>query len=294
MTQSSSRGQGRVALLALYVIVLTTVAWWALALWPAPDAPAWLARTRALCFGSSPDGLPDAGGWILLIGQPLGMIAVLLVVWGGEVRSALSSLGSGVGGRVLLSGTAVVLLTGATLAAGRVRAVDGSVEPFDPVAGGEVLTRINDPAPALELVDQHGNSVSLADFTGRPVLVTFAYAHCQTVCPVVVHEALEAQRATADLQPAVLIVTLDPWRDTPARLPSIAEGWDLEEDARVLSGEVDAVERVLSNWRIPRVRNEATGDLSHPAIVYVVSPAGRLTYALPGGVAALTEAIRSL
>ncbi len=294
MTQSASRGQGRVALLALYVIVLTTVAWWALALWPAPDAPAWLARTRALCFGSTPDGLPNAGGWILLVGQPLGMIAVLLVVWGGEVRSALSSMSRQFGGRVLLAGTAVVLLTGATLAAGRVRAADSGAERFDPVGGGEVLTRINDPAPALRLVDQHGDSVSLSDFQGRPVLVTFAYAHCQTVCPVVVHEALEAQKATANLRSAVIIVTLDPWRDTPARLPSIAEGWKLDADARVLSGDVDAVERVLSRWRIPRVRNESTGDLSHPAIVYVVSPSGRLTYALPGGIAALTEAIRSL
>ena len=294
MTPSPSRGQGRVALLALYLIVLTTVAWWALALWPAPDAPAWLARTRALCFGSTPDGLPNAGGWILLVGQPLGMIAVLLVVWGGEVRSALSSLGGRLPGRALLAGTAVVLLTGATLAAGRVRAADPDAEAFDPVAGGEVLTRINDPAPALTLIDQRGDTLSLDNFEGRPVLVTFAYAHCQTVCPIVVHEALEAQRATAAQGTAVVIVTLDPWRDTPARLPSIAEGWQLGDDAHVLSGDVDAVEHVLSRWRIPRVRNEASGELSHPAIVYVVSPSGRLTYALPGGVAALTEAIRSL
>lgn len=292
MTHAPSRGQGGVALLALYVIILTTLAWWALALWPAPGAPEWLARTRALCFGSTPDGLPNAGGWILLIGQPLGMIGVLLAVWGGEVQSAIATMGGQFTGRVLLASTAVLLLTGATLAADRVRSADA--EPFDPVAGGDLLTRINDPVPALALVDQSGDTVSLAAFQGRPVLVTFAYAHCQTVCPVVVHETLEAQRATADLQTAVVIVTLDPWRDTPARLPSIAAGWELGADAHVLSGDVDAVERALSNWRIPRVRNEASGDLSHPAMVYVVSSEGRLAYALPGGVAALTAAIRAL
>jgi len=292
MTTAPSRGQGTIALLALYLIVLTTIAWWALALWPAPGAPEWLARTRALCFGSAPDGLPDVGGWILLVGQPLGMIGVLLAVWGGEVRAALSAVSGRFTGRVLLACTPVLLLTAASLAAARVRGNDA--EPFDPVAGGAVLTRINDPAPNLELLDQHGATVSLGDFQGRPVLVTFAFAHCQTVCPVVVREALEAQRATADQRTAVLIVTLDPWRDTPARLPSIAAGWELGPGAHVLSGDVDAVERVLSNWRIPRVRNEANGDLSHPAMVYVVSPAGRLTYALPGGVAALTEAVRAL
>ncbi len=292
MTHDSPRGRGALALLALYFIVFVTIGWWALALWPAPGAPAWLARTRALCFGSTPDGLPDAGGWILLLGQPLGMIGVLLVAWGGEVRAALARMRGRLAGQLVLAGTAVVLLTGASLALTRVRAADA--EPFDPVAGGAALTRINDPAPALALVDQHGDTVALEQFAGRPVLVTFAYAHCQTVCPLVVHEAIEALQASADRRPALVIVTLDPWRDTPARLPTIAEGWELGRDAHVLSGDVDAVERVLSNWRIPRIRNESTGDLSHPAMVYVVSPSGRLAYALPGGVTALAEAIRSL
>ncbi len=292
LTGPREEGRGGIALLALYALLVITAAWWALALWPVAEAPAWLARTRALCFGAAPGGLPNAGGWLLLLGQPLGMTAVLLVVWGGEVRTALTRLRAHAAGRLLLGVTAIALLAGATLAAARVRTADA--EPFDPVGGYAVRTRINDPAPALGLVDQAGDSISLDRFAGRPVLVTFAFAHCQTVCPVVVHEALEAQRAAADRRPALLVVTLDPWRDTPARLPAIAAGWSLGGDAHVLSGEVSAVERVLSAWRIPRARNEATGDLSHPAVVYVVSPEGRLTYVLPGGTAALTAALRAL
>lgn len=292
MTEVRSGGRGGVALLALYAILVVTAAWWALALWPVAQVPEWLARTRAMCFGSSPDGLPNAGGWLLLAGQPLGMLVVLFAVWGEELGTAVQRLRHGAVGRALLGGTMVALLAGAALATIRVRNATG--EPFDPVAGGVALTRVNDPAPELTLVDQHGNQLSLAAFAGRPVLVTFAYAHCQTVCPVVVHEALEAQRSAADLDAALLVVTLDPWRDTPSRLPSIAEGWGLGPEAHVLSGDVAAVERTLSAWRIPRVRNEANGELSHPAIVYVVSRAGRITYALPGGTAALTEALRSL
>jgi len=280
------------ALLALYLILATTAAWWALALWPAPGAPEWLARTRALCFGSSPDGLPNAGGWILLIGQPLGMIAVLLAVWGGDLRAAVAGAIQRRAGQVLLAATPALLLLWAGLVAARLRTAD--TEPFDPGGSDAVLTRFDDPAPALALLDQRGQTVTMASFLGRPVLVTFAYAHCETVCPVLVHEVLEAQKANPDRRPAVVVVTLDPWRDTPARLPSIAEAWSLDEDARVLSGSVPEVERVLSAWRIPRVRNEASGDLSHPSIVYVVSPAGRLVYALAGGTAAISEAIRSL
>jgi len=286
------RGRGSVPLLALYILLGTTAAWWALALWPMPGAPAWVARTRALCFGTTPDGLPSAGGWILLIGQPLGMFGVLLTVWGADVREALTRLRRHPAGRALLAATVVLLLAGGALALGRVRTAGG--EPFDPTAGGAPLVRFDDPAPALSLLDQHGDTVTLASFHDRPVLVTFAYAHCETVCPLVVHEVLEAQRAAAGPRPAVVVVTLDPWRDTPARLPAIAAAWELGEGARVLSGDVRDVEQVLSAWRIPRVRNEVTGDLSHPAVVYVVSPSGRLVYALSGGVAAITEALRTL
>ena len=42
------------------------------------------------------------------------------------------------------------------------------------------------------------------------------------------------------------------------------------------------VDRALNAWRIPRVRNERSGDLSHPAIVYVIGPNGEIAYALGG------------
>src|SRR3990172_6306176 len=51
------------ALGALGFILAVTAAWWALALWPLPDAaPAWLVRTRAVCFGALRDTLPSAAG----------------------------------------------------------------------------------------------------------------------------------------------------------------------------------------------------------------------------------------
>jgi hypothetical protein len=62
----------------------------------------------------------------------------------------------------------------------------------------------------------------------------------------------------------------------------------------LLGGDVETVERTLSAWRVPRVRNTATGDLSHPAIVYVVSPAGRLAYALGPDADAIVAAVGAL
>ena len=292
----SPRGAA-LALAALAALGVITASWWALALWPLPSAPPeWLVRTRLACFGTSETGLPDAGGWVSLVLSPLGVLGLLLAVWGNEVRAGLRALTSSAGGQLALGITAAALAGGAVAAAARVSAAQAQTEPFiiDVQSGDDRLTaaRVNDPAPALALVNQAGEEVTLARFGRRPGLVTFAYAHCETVCPVVVHDVLSAREREPAADAAVLIVTLDPWRDTPARLPTVAAAWGATGDAHVLSGAPEAVEEVLTRWRIPRTRNAQTGDVTHPSVVYVVKD-GRIRYAFPGGEEAIRAALRS-
>ena len=287
------RGWG--ALAGLAVILVTTAAWWALALVPlGQEAPEWLARTREVCFGAGRDGLPHAGGWLLLIGEPLGMLAALLVGWGRELREGLTALTRGWAGRVALTGTALCLLTGATFAADRVAVMragsfdpNGGPDPRSIVAAG----RMDRKAPALDLVDQSGGKVSIEAWRGRTVLVTFAYAHCTTVCPVIVRDLLDVRHRLGSSAPPLLIVTLDPWRDPPSRLSAIARDWQLDEGSRVLSGTVEAVELVLSAWQVPRTRNPTTGELIHPAIAYIVNPVGRITHLVDGSLEATLLAL---
>jgi cytochrome oxidase Cu insertion factor (SCO1/SenC/PrrC family) len=291
-----SRTRASAALATLAVILAITASWWALALWPVgPSVPAWFLRTRAICFGATPSGLPNAGGWLLLIGQPLGMLAVLGIVWTAEVRAGLALAMSRVAGQIALGIVTAALVAG--IGGVAVRVARAGDRPFSAGADREIaaqLTRVNDAAPALSLVDQHGRTVTLDEFRGRPILVTFAYAHCETVCPAVVADVLAAGRRLTDSRPAILIVTLDPWRDTPSRLGAIATTWRVDGGARVLSGPPNTVERTLNAWRVPRVRNEKTGDFSHPSVVYVVGPDGRITYVVAGGAETIAAAVRAL
>ena len=284
-----------VALSALAVIVVITASWWALALWPAADAPAWLTLTRETCFGTAATGLPDAGGWLALTGQPLGMLLVLFAGWGRDVKAGLRAALERVSGQLVVGAAAALLLAGVLGVVVRVRVADA--KPFatsstEAVAGQ--LNRLNDAPKPISLVDQSGRTVTLEQFRGRPVLVTFAYAHCETVCPLLVSEVLGARDALTTRKPVVLIVTLDPWRDTPSRLPSMAERWGAKGDVHVLSGAPDSVERVLNAWRIPRARNERTGDLSHPSVVYVIGPDGRIAYVVSGSQAVVRAAVEAL
>jgi cytochrome oxidase Cu insertion factor (SCO1/SenC/PrrC family) len=291
----SGGGGSRSAVAALAAIGVVTASWWILALWPVPPAsPAWLLRTREVCFGSTADDLPTAAGWLLLVGQPIGMLLLLAAVWWRELRAGLARMLAQTAGQ--LTAGIVLALAVAGIAAVVVRVRTAGVDRFpastaDPAAQ---LTRVNDAAPALSLTDQHGRVITLASLRGRPAIVTFAFAHCETVCPLIVSDVLSARRRLESPRPEILIVTLDPLRDTPGRLPTIADAWQLDDDAHVLSGEPDDVERALNAWRVPRTRNQRTGDISHPSIVYVVGPDGRITYVVSGGADVIAAAVRAL
>lgn len=284
MTMHTRRPYAAVAaLVALAAILLISVGWWAAALWPLPETtPDWVTRARAACFGRTESGLPNAGGWILLLGTPPAMLAALAIMAGGALREGLRLLLGARAGRGVALGTALMLVLLLGAAAARVAEAAGGAEQRLPSGGPPPeLVRLDDPAPPLGLTDQHGDVVSLERFRGRPVLVTFAYGKCATVCPLVVHSAL-------------VVVTLDPWRDTPARLPHVAQMWKLEGDAHVVGGGVEEVEHVIDGWGFARVRDAATGEISHPSLVYVVGATGRLEYVVQGYTELIQHALERL
>jgi protein SCO1/2 len=288
----SNQQRGTLGLALLAAVGLVTAAWWALALWPlGADAPGWVARTRWLCFGSPPHGLPNAGGWIALVGEPIAMTGLLLVVWGDAVRSGLRALRASAAGRLALAAAVMLTVGGVAAASVRVARATGGTPPD---VTGAAAVRVDRPAPPLELPEQSGRPFSLALVRGRPVLVTFAFGHCETVCPVVVHDVREAARRAADRDPAIVVVSLDPWRDLPSRLPAIARAWELPDDAHVLTGSVDQVMAVLADWGMAISRDTTSGDITHPAVVYVIDRAGRIAFTAPGGAELLADLLERL
>src|SRR6516162_1458068 len=68
------------------------------------------------------------------------------------------------------------------------------------------------PAPTFQLKDQFGNSISLAQFKGKPVVLTFLYTHCPDVCPLTaekIHTAMQSLGSNAQ-NVAVVAVSMDP------------------------------------------------------------------------------------
>lgn len=291
------RKQDVLPLGAIGFVLAVTAGWWTLALWSAPGAPEWLERTRSVCFNVTESGLPDAKGWLLLLAQPPTMVAALLIVWGREVRQTLAHLLASGGGRAIVGATVVVVLAGAGLAGARVadarlpEVAWGTEAPFP-----TTHDRLDRPWPPLRhLLDHTGEPFSLSSLGGRPALVTFAFGHCETLCPVVVQQ-VRASRDELDrkAQPgagmSIVVFTLDPWRDTPGRLRPLLEQWGLDPSRDfVVGGAVEAVEAGLDSWGVARTRDPRNGDIVHPGLVYLVEPGGTVAFSSAGGVDHLVE-----
>jgi protein SCO1/2 len=274
-----------VALAALGAVGLVTAAWWVLALYPAASAPEWMIRTRYVCFGAPPGGLPNGGGWILLAGQPIGMLVMLFAGWGNAVVRDLRWFASHAAGKLVLGLAAGALAWGVVSAVSIVRGANRAVDLF----------AVNDPAPAprpvevpaLQLIDQHGRQFDLRSLAGGPVLVTFAFAHCETMCPTAIRELLRIRAESRRGDIPLVVVTVDPWRDVPSRLAAIADAWHLSPGDRVLSGNVEDVNAALGAWGIVRQRDEATGEVVHPVAAVLVDPGGAKATRFDGSFEAL-------
>lgn len=124
-----------------------------------------------------------------------------------------------------------------------------------------------------------------------PPLVTFAFGHCTTVCPVIVHDLQAARRLAGRPETPLIVITLDPWRDTPERLPALMEHWELAPQDRIFSGFAPDVEQALDSLGIARRRSLTTGDVDHVTVVLILDAAGRIAWRVDGGSRGVAETL---
>ncbi len=137
----------------------------------------------------------------------------------------------------------------------------------------------NKISPNFQLIDQFGKRWGLEKFQGRSIILTFVFAHCTTMCPLVVKVSMEAALKSNE-KPILIAITLDPWRDTPSTLAAAAENWGFKEDMYYLSGNVSEVNKLIDAFDYPRQRDEESGEISHPGLIYLLDKKGRIYYTL--------------
>ena len=117
--------------------------------------------------------------------------------------------------------TALVLICGLALGAVVLAARDGDGgAPAAGERGAQEYAGSRMPpgvrAPDFRLRDQDGRPVSMRQFRGRPVIVTFLYTNCEESCPGMAQTVKGALDELGTDVPA-LAIAVDPPRDTPER-----------------------------------------------------------------------------
>ena len=133
------------------------------------------------------------------------------------------------------------------------------------------------PAPDFRLKDQFGNEISLSQFGGKPVVLTFLYTHCPDVCPLIANKlhttmqglGKDAQRVT------VLAVSMDPEGDTPTAAQNFSQVHKLGGYFHFLLGTHDELAPVWASYSVDAQAATRAGTVSHSTAIYVIDKDGR-------------------
>ncbi len=142
-------------------------------------------------------------------------------------------------------------------------------------------------AAEFALTAQDGARVRLIDFRGKMVLLYFGYTNCPGICPTTLAEINQTLKA---LGPAagrvqVMMVSVDPERDTPQRLRAYMAHFN--PTFLGLTGTPKEVAAVAARYGIYHRKSEETGRgdylVDHTSMVIVIDPAGRVRLLFPFG-----------
>lgn len=270
------------AMLAMIWLAMVLILW-GFAFMPAPAAsPEWLLRTQAVCFGTLANGLPAPHGWMLLILSPLALLSVMWASHPQELAEAPAFVRGSKPLKVLLAlMVAMVFLEGhwtGTRITQAVRLARWSTGRAVQNSLPQDYPRIQMMVPAFELINQNGQTINQEIFRGKITILTFAFAHCASICPMLIRDALDAQRRVESPDLQTVVISIDPWRDTPSSLPSLAKSWSMPAGAQLLSGSPSDVSRTLEGFQIASARDLKTGDINHAAQTMIIDRQGRVAY----------------
>ena len=141
---------------------------------------------------------------------------------------------------------------------------------------------LEEPTELLEfaLTDQHGSAFGPEQLRGHWTLVFFGFSHCADICPTTMAVLAETYQALkpeeqADLQ--VVLVTVDPERDTPKQLGEYLVRFDpgflgLSGDHAALMGFASQLHSAYE----PEFETTENYQVTHSGNLMLINPEGEL------------------
>ena len=138
------------------------------------------------------------------------------------------------------------------------------------------------PAPGFTLVDQNGETLSLAHFKGRAVVLEFMDPHCVDICPIVSQEFVDAYHDLGRAASRVVFMAVNVNRFHLA--VSDVATYSAEHQLNTIpswhffTGSVRALTAVWQNYGVYVAAPSQNADIVHTSVVYFIDPSGHERY----------------
>jgi protein SCO1/2 len=148
---------------------------------------------------------------------------------------------------------------------------------------GTTLTPVRE-APPIALRNYLGKPVTLAQYRGKAVLVTFLYVHCPDVCPAIASalRVVRQQLGPEASKAQIVAVSVDPHGDKPSSIARFLSQRRMTGQMEYLVGSAGQLAPVWKAWNVGSQEDSANPDVvAHSALVYGVSGSGKLMTIYP-------------
>jgi protein SCO1/2 len=176
---------------------------------------------------------------------------------------------------------AIVVFAGIFAGVGVAYFMRDRVAPLPPL---ERATLFAEPRalPAFELIDQGRVAFGPERLRGRWTLLFFGFVNCPDVCPTTLATLAEVRRKVAGESardvPQVVLVSVDPGRDTPPVLAQYVAHFDPSFTG--VTGEPAAIETLTQALGVAVYVSPPADDgsyaVDHTAAIFLVDPEGRI------------------
>jgi len=169
------------------------------------------------------------------------------------------------------------------LSARRLRLLDGAM---DPSLSPDRVLKVGQAAPDFSLTDQNRKHVTLSQFVGRVVAITFVYTRCPfpNFCFRLTNNFARLQKRFADQMGRNLIlltISLDPIHDQPDTLAEYGRAWNIDPQGwHLLSGPPAEVQKFCERFGVAFFPDE--GQLIHSLHTLIIDRQGKLAANLEG------------
>jgi cytochrome oxidase Cu insertion factor (SCO1/SenC/PrrC family) len=147
------------------------------------------------------------------------------------------------------------------------------------------------PAPSVQLTNQFGQPMSLRQFRGKAVLLSFVDSECTTVCPLTTLSMLQAKQmlGKAGDQVQLLGVDANPEAIATKDVLDYSQAHNMVNRWDFLTG---TLPQLKATWKSFDIYAKVVGDeIDHTPALYVIDPQGRerMVYLTPMAYSSITQ-----